>query len=69
MLLYSSHGQQNVLHTQGVILIQSKEARKALVGWKYHASRIIKASFKYKQRNRNERYQILCTHQLKHRRR
>ncbi|VDO87768.1 unnamed protein product [Schistosoma margrebowiei] len=46
MLLYSSHEEENAPHTQGVTLMLSKVARNALVGWKFHGPRIIKASFK-----------------------
>ncbi|VDP70784.1 unnamed protein product [Schistosoma mattheei] len=46
MLLYSSHEEENAPHTQGVVLMTSKEARKALIGWESQGPRIIKASFK-----------------------
>ncbi|VDP81920.1 unnamed protein product [Schistosoma curassoni] len=48
-LLFSVHEEENVSYTRGVILMLSKEARKALIGWKSHGSRIIKASFKTKE--------------------
>ncbi|VDO91056.1 unnamed protein product [Schistosoma margrebowiei] len=46
MLIYSSHEEENVPHTQGVALMLFKLARNALVGWESYGSRIIKASFK-----------------------
>ncbi|VDP58054.1 unnamed protein product [Schistosoma mattheei] len=49
MLLYSSHGEENAPHTQGVALMLSKVARNELVGWESHGSRIIKASFTTKK--------------------
>ncbi|VDO90550.1 unnamed protein product [Schistosoma margrebowiei] len=42
MLLHSSHEDENAL-------MFSKQARKALVGWESHGSRIIKASFTTKK--------------------
>ncbi|VDO82591.1 unnamed protein product [Schistosoma mattheei] len=49
MLLYSGHEEENSPHTQRVALLLSKVARNALVGWRSHGSRIIKASFKTKK--------------------
>ncbi|VDP22603.1 unnamed protein product [Schistosoma margrebowiei] len=49
LLLYSGHEKENVQHTQGVALILSKQAQNALIGWEYHGSTIIKASFKTKK--------------------
>ncbi|VDP87198.1 unnamed protein product [Schistosoma mattheei] len=49
MLLYSGHEEEDASHTQGVGLMLSKVTRNALVGWKSHESRIIKASFKTKK--------------------
>ncbi|VDP54984.1 unnamed protein product [Schistosoma curassoni] len=49
MLLYCSHKQENALQAQGVALMLSREARKALVGWESHVSKIMKASFKTKK--------------------
>ncbi|VDP05549.1 unnamed protein product [Schistosoma margrebowiei] len=49
MLLYSGHEEDNAPHTQGVALMLSKVARNELVGWEFHGSRIIKASFKTKK--------------------
>ncbi|VDP42880.1 unnamed protein product [Schistosoma margrebowiei] len=49
MLLYSGHVQENAQHTQDVSPMLSKVTRNALVGWGFHGSRIIKASFKTKK--------------------
>ncbi|VDP27767.1 unnamed protein product [Schistosoma curassoni] len=49
MLLYSGHEEENAPHSQGVVLVLSKVARNAFVGWESHGSRIIKASFKTKK--------------------
>ncbi|VDO88600.1 unnamed protein product [Schistosoma margrebowiei] len=49
MLLYSGNEEENAPHTQGVAPMLSKIARNALVGWKSHGSRIIKASLKTKK--------------------
>ncbi|VDO54826.1 unnamed protein product [Schistosoma margrebowiei] len=49
MLLYSGHKGKNAARTQGFSLMLSKETRDALIGWKSHRSRIIKASFKTKK--------------------
>ncbi|VDP48730.1 unnamed protein product [Schistosoma margrebowiei] len=44
-MLYWGHEEENAPHTQGVALMLSKGARNVLIGWEYHGSRIIKASF------------------------
>ncbi|VDO82622.1 unnamed protein product [Schistosoma curassoni] len=49
LLLYSGHEEENAPYTQGVALMLSKKARNALIGWKSHGPRIIKASFKTKK--------------------
>ncbi|VDP46489.1 unnamed protein product [Schistosoma margrebowiei] len=49
LLLYSGHEEENAPHTKGVALMLSKQAQNALIGWKSHGPRIIKASFKTKQ--------------------
>ncbi|CAH8533033.1 unnamed protein product [Schistosoma turkestanicum] len=51
LLLYSGHDEENALHTQGVALMLSKHAQKALIGWESHGPRIIKASFKTKKQD------------------
>lgn len=50
MLLYSGHEEENAPHTQGVALMLSKEAQRALIGWEAHGPRIISASFRTKKR-------------------
>ncbi|VDP29916.1 unnamed protein product [Schistosoma curassoni] len=49
MLLYSGHQEDNTPHSQGAVLMLSKVARNALVGWESHGPTIIKASFKTKK--------------------
>ncbi|VDO69082.1 unnamed protein product [Schistosoma curassoni] len=49
MLLYFGHEEESAQHAQRVVLMLSKEARNALVGWESHGSRIIKVSFKTKK--------------------
>ncbi|VDO64327.1 unnamed protein product [Schistosoma margrebowiei] len=49
LLMYSGHEEEDAPHTQGVTLMLFKEARKALIGWESHGSRIFKASFKTKK--------------------
>ncbi|VDP08216.1 unnamed protein product [Schistosoma margrebowiei] len=49
LLLYSGHEEVNGPHTQRVVLMLSKQTQKALIGWKSHGTRIIKASFKTKK--------------------
>ncbi|VDO94070.1 unnamed protein product [Schistosoma curassoni] len=49
MLLYSGHEEEDAPYTQGVALMLFKVTQNALVGWKSHESRIIKASFKTKK--------------------
>ena len=44
MLLYSGHEEENATHTQGVALMLSKVAQKALIGWEAHGPRPIMAS-------------------------
>jgi len=45
LLLYSGHDDVESPHTQGVPLMLSKAAQKALIGWAAHRPRIITASF------------------------
>ncbi|VDP53303.1 unnamed protein product [Schistosoma mattheei] len=49
MMLYSGHEEESASYMQGVALVLSKVARKALIGWESHGSRTIKASFETKQ--------------------
>ncbi|XP_028649227.2 LOW QUALITY PROTEIN: uncharacterized protein LOC114645554 [Erpetoichthys calabaricus] len=50
LLLYSGHEENNATHTQGVGLMLSKLAQKALIGWEAHGPRIITASFRTKHK-------------------
>ncbi|VDP40625.1 unnamed protein product [Schistosoma margrebowiei] len=50
MLLYSGHEGENAPYTQGVAPMLSKEVWNALMGWEFHGSCIIKASFKTKKK-------------------
>ncbi|VDP07295.1 unnamed protein product [Schistosoma curassoni] len=45
MMLFSDHEEENSPPTQKVGLMLSEEARKALIGWESHGSRIIRVSF------------------------
>ncbi|VDO73081.1 unnamed protein product [Schistosoma margrebowiei] len=45
MLLYSGYKKENAPHTQGVVLMLSKEARETIIGLESHGPRIIKESF------------------------
>ena len=46
MILYSGHEDAEAPHTEGVALLLSPPAQRALVGWEAHGSRIISASFR-----------------------
>ena len=46
VILYSGHEEDDAPHTEGVALILTREAQKALIGWVPHGSRIIEATFK-----------------------
>ncbi|VDP73294.1 unnamed protein product [Schistosoma mattheei] len=46
LLSYSGHKEENAPHTQGVVLMLSKQAQNALIGWESHGPTIIKACFK-----------------------
>ena len=50
LLLYSGHEEENATHTQGVALMLSKVAQKALIGWEAHGPRLITASFQTKNK-------------------
>ncbi|VDP69088.1 unnamed protein product [Schistosoma curassoni] len=65
LLLYSGHEEVNAPYTQGVALMLSKQAQKALIGWESHGPRIIKASFKRKKERGyfNESHPMLCAYQ------
>ena len=51
LLLYSRHEEENAAHTEGVAIMLSRTAQKALIGWEAHGSRIITASFTTKKKN------------------
>ncbi|VDP82676.1 unnamed protein product [Schistosoma curassoni] len=42
MLVYSGHDEENAPYIQGVALMLSKEARKALIGWECHRPMVLK---------------------------
>ena len=44
MILFSSH-EEDAPHTEGVALMLSRSAQKALIGWESHGPRIIRAAF------------------------
>ena len=46
MVLYSGHEESNAPHTEGVALLLTKEAQKALIGWEARGPRFITASFR-----------------------
>ena len=46
VILYSGHEDENAHHTEGVAIMMSKEAQKALTEWEPIDSRIITATFK-----------------------
>ena len=50
LLLYSGHEENEAPHTQGVGLMLSNEAQKALIGWEAHGPRLIAASFRTKKK-------------------
>ena len=49
-LLFSGHEEENAPHTEGVALMLSKTAQKALLGWQPHGPRILTASFRTKHK-------------------
>ena len=48
MILFSDH--EDAPHTEGVALMLSRSAQKALIGWESHGPRIIRAAFRTKQK-------------------
>ena len=52
-LLYSGHEGDDAPHTEGVALMLSKKAQSSLIGWQPHGPRIMKASFRTKQKRIN----------------
>ena len=53
LLLYSGHEQEDATHTQGVALMLSRTAQRALIGWEAHGPRIMTASFHTKKKRIN----------------
>nr|KAG5693079.1 hypothetical protein BaRGS_010638 [Batillaria attramentaria] len=51
LLLYSGHEDEDAAHTEGVAIMLSKEAQRALIGWEAHGPRMITASFWTKKKN------------------
>ena len=51
LLLYSGQEDENVAHTEGVAIMLSNTAQKALTGWEAHGPRMIKATFTTKMKN------------------
>jgi hypothetical protein len=47
MLLYSGH--EEAPHTEGVALMLSQSAQRALIGWEAHGPRVITATFRTKE--------------------
>ena len=50
-LLYSGHSEEGAPHTEGVGLMLTTEAQRALIGWEPVSSRIIAAKFATKKKN------------------
>ena len=51
MVLYFGHEEHNAPRTEGVALLLSKEAQKALIGWDARGPRFITASFRTERKN------------------
>ena len=51
MVLYSGHEESNAPHMEGVALLLTKEAQKALIGWEARGPRFITASFRTARKN------------------
>ncbi len=51
LLLYSGHEKDSAAHTEGVALMLSREAQRALIGWEAHGPRMMTASFKTIKKN------------------
>ena len=62
LLLFSGHEQENAPRTQGVALMLSRTAQRALIGWEEHSLLVITATFTKERRiNREEFYSRLLT--------
>jgi hypothetical protein len=53
LLLYSGHEDEKAAHTEGVAIMLSREAQRALIGWEAHGPRLITASFRTKKKDIN----------------
>ena len=51
LLLYSGYEEEDAAHEEGVAIMLSKEAQRALIGWEAHGPRMITASFRTKKKN------------------
>ena len=49
LLLFSGHEKEDAPHTQGVALMLSKTAQRALIGWEAHGPRFLVANFRTKK--------------------
>ena len=50
MILFSGHEEEDAPHTEGVPLMLSRSAQKALIEWESHGPRVIRAVFRTKQK-------------------
>lgn len=53
LLLFSGHEEANATHSQGVALMLTKMAQRALIGWEAHGPRILTACFRTTNRRIN----------------
>ena len=53
LLLFSGHEQENAPRTEGVALMLSRTAQRALIGWEGHGQRIITATLRTNDRRIN----------------
>ena len=51
MVLYSGHEENSAPHTEGVALLLTEEAQKALIGWEARGPRYIPASLRTVRKN------------------
>ncbi|XP_068731553.1 craniofacial development protein 2-like [Montipora capricornis] len=61
LLLYSGHEEDNAAHTEGVGIMLSRTAQKALTGWEAHGSRIT-ILHDHEEKRQDERDPMLRTH-------
>ena len=50
-MLYSGHEENSAPRTEGVALLLTEEAQKALIGWETRGPRFITASFRTVRKN------------------